>query len=221
MIPGARLVLLGRQGAGKGTQCTRLSRHYVVPHISTGDMLRAAVREGTELGRKAEEIMSAGQLLPDDLMVGIVDERLERDDTRTRGFILDGFPRTVTQAEALLEITSPRAIDLAVDLEVATEIVLARLATRRVCLDCGTNYSVDVPPKYGNVCDICGGDVVQRRDDTEKAISQRLVLYEAETAPLIAWFEAKGLLEVVDGLGHPDDVTDRLVHTIDRRRTSQ
>ncbi|MBA2625789.1 MAG: adenylate kinase [Acidimicrobiia bacterium] len=221
MIPGARLVLLGRQGAGKGTQCTRLSRHYVVPHISTGDMLRAAVREGTELGRKAEEIMSAGQLLPDDLMVGIVDERLERDDTRTRGFILDGFPRTVTQAEALLEITSPRAIDLAVDLEVATEIVLARLATRRVCLDCGTNYSVDVPPKYGNVCDICGGDVVQRRDDTEKAISQRLALYEAETAPLIAWFEAKGLLEVVDGLGHPDDVTDRLVHTIDRRRTSQ
>lgn len=218
MIPGARLVLLGRQGAGKGTQCTRLSRHYVVPHISTGDMLRAAVREGTEFGRKADDIMSAGKLVPDDIMVGIVDERLERDDTRTRGFILDGFPRTVHQAEALVEITSPRGIDLALDLEVPTEVVLARLAARRVCVDCGTNYSVDLPPKYGNVCDICGGDVVQRPDDTEKAISQRLALYEAETAPLVAWFEERGMLEVVDGLGSLDDVTDRLVQTIDRRR---
>lgn len=218
MIPGARLVLLGRQGAGKGTQCTRLSRHYVVPHISTGDMLRAAVREGTEFGRKADEIMSAGKLVPDDIMVGIVDERLERDDTRTRGFILDGFPRNLAQAEALVDITRPRGIDLAIDLEVPTEVVLARLASRRVCVDCGTNYSVELPPKYGNVCDSCGGDVVQRPDDTEAAISQRLDLYERETAPLIAWFQDQGLLEVVDGLGTLDEVTDRLVGTIDRRR---
>ncbi len=218
MIPGARLVLLGRQGAGKGTQCARLSRHYVVPHISTGDMLRAAVREGTEFGRKAEEYMHAGELLPDDIMVGIVDERLERDDTRTRGFVLDGFPRTVAQAEALLEITSPRGINVVIDLEVPRDIVLARLASRRLCNDCGTNYSVDLPPKYGMVCDVCGGDVVQRDDDTEKAIAQRLALYDRETAPLIEWFQAKGLLDVVDGTGHPDDVTDRLVRTIDRRR---
>ena len=108
MIPGARLVLLGRQGAGKGTQCTRLSRHYVVPHISTGDILRAAVREGTEFGKKAKELMDAGELLPDDVIVGIIDERLDRDDTRTRGFILDGVPRTTTQAEELLRITAPR-----------------------------------------------------------------------------------------------------------------
>jgi adenylate kinase len=218
MIPGARLVLLGRQGAGKGTQCARLSRHYVVPHISTGDMLRAAVREGTEFGRKAEEYMSAGELLPDDIMVGIVDERLERDDTRARGFVLDGFPRTVNQAEALLEITSPRGINVVIDLEVPRDIVLARLASRRLCNDCGTNYSVDLPPKYGMVCDVCGGDVVQRDDDTEKAIAQRLALYDRETAPLSAWFQGKGLLDVVDGTGHPDDVTDRLVRTIDRRR---
>jgi adenylate kinase len=218
MIPGARLVLLGRQGAGKGTQCARLSRHYVVPHISTGDMLRAAVREGTEFGRKAEEYMSAGELLPDDLIVGIVDERLERDDTRARGFVLDGFPRTVNQAEALLEITSPRGINVVIDLEVPRDIVLARLASRRLCNDCGTNYSVDLPPKYDMVCDVCGGDVVQRDDDTEKAIAQRLALYDRETAPLIAWFQGKGLLDVVDGTGHPDDVTDRLVRTIDRRR---
>jgi len=218
MIPGARLVLLGRQGAGKGTQCARLSRHYVVPHISTGDMLRAAVREGTEFGRKAEEFMSAGELLPDDIMVGIVDERLERDDTRARGFVLDGFPRTVNQAEALLEITSPRGINVVIDLEVPRDIVLARLASRRLCNDCGTNYSVDLSPKYDMVCDVCGGDVVQRPDDTEKAISQRLALYERETAPLIEWFSNRGLLEVVDGMGHPDEVTDRLVRTIDRRR---
>jgi adenylate kinase len=218
MIPGARLVLLGRQGAGKGTQCARLSRHYVVPHISTGDMLRAAVREGTEFGRKAEEYMHAGELLPDDIMVGIVDERLERDDTRTRGFVLDGFPRTVNQAEALLEITSPRGINVVIDLEVPRDIVLARLASRRVCNDCGTNYSVDLPPKYDMVCDVCGGDVVQRDDDTEKAIAQRLALYDRETAPLIEWFQGKGLLDVVDGTGPPDDVTDRLVRTIDRRR---
>src|SRR5919205_3196151 len=110
MIPGARLVMLGRQGAGKGTQCARLSRHYVVPHISTGEMLRTAVKEGTEFGRKAKEYMDAGELLPDDIMVGIVDERLDRDDTRNRGFILDGFPRTVAQAAALMDITSPRGI---------------------------------------------------------------------------------------------------------------
>ena len=218
MVPGVRLVILGKQGAGKGTQCVRLARHYVVPHISTGDMLRAAVREGTEFGRKAEEYMSAGELLPDDIMVGIVDERLERDDTRTRGFVLDGFPRTVAQAEALLEITSPRGINVVIDLEVPRDVVLARLASRRVCNDCGTNYSVDLPPKYDMVCDVCGGDVVQRDDDTEKAIAQRLALYDRETSPLIEWFSGKGLLDVVDGTGHPDEVTDRLIRTIDRRR---
>ena len=218
MIPGARLVLLGRQGAGKGTQCTRLSRHYVVPHISTGDILRAAVREGTEFGKKAKELMDAGELLPDDVIVGIVDERLDRDDTRGRGFILDGFPRTTTQAEELLKITAPRGIDTAVNLEVPREIVLERLASRRVCMDCGTNYSTDQPPKYGSTCDVCGGDVIHREDDTEHSINRRLDLYERETSPLIAWFEERNLLVTVDGLGHPDEVTDRLVRTIDRLR---
>ena len=218
MIPGARLVLLGRQGAGKGTQCTRLSRHYVVPHISTGDILRAAVREGTEFGKKAKELMDAGELVPDDVMVGIVDERLERDDTRTRGFILDGFPRTTTQAEELLRITEPRGIDLAVNLDVPRDVVLKRLASRRVCADCGTNYSTDEPPKYGMTCDVCGGDVIHREDDTEHSINRRLDLYERETAPLIAWFEERKMIETVDGMGHPDEVTDRLVRVVDRYR---
>jgi adenylate kinase len=218
VIPGARLVLLGRQGAGKGTQCTRLSRHYVVPHISTGDILRAAVREGTEFGKKAKELMDAGELLPDDVIVGIIDERLDRDDTRTRGFILDGFPRTTTQAEELLRITAPRGIDLAVNLDVPRDIVLQRLASRRVCADCGTNYSTDEPPKYGMTCDVCGGDVIHREDDTEEAITRRLDLYERETQPLIAWFEERDMITTVDGLGHPDEVTDRLVRVIDRYR---
>lgn len=218
MIPGARLVLLGRQGAGKGTQCTRLSRHYVVPHISTGDILRAAVREGTEFGKKARELMDAGELVPDDVMVGIVDERLERDDTRTRGFILDGFPRTTAQAAELLRITAPRGIDLAINLDVPREIVLERLASRRVCADCGTNYSTQQPPKYNRTCDVCGGDVIHREDDTEAAINRRLDLYERETSPLIAWFEERDLLATVDGLGNPDEVTDRLVRLIDGLR---
>ena len=218
MIPGARIVMLGRQGAGKGTQCVRLSRHYVVPHISTGDMLRTAVKEGTEFGKKAEAFMAAGELLPDDVMVGIVDERLERDDTRGRGYILDGFPRTVAQAEALLDITAQRPIDLVVNLDVPVDVVLARLAGRRVCVDCGANYSTEQRPKHDWTCDVCGGDVVQRDDDTEAAIRRRLDLYEQQTAPLIAWFEERGLLATVDGLGELDAVAARLVRTIDRRR---
>ena len=140
MIPGARLVLLGRQGSGKGTQCVRLSRHFVVPHISTGDMLRAAVREGTELGKMAKAIIDAGGLVGDDIMVGLVSERLAEDDARVRGYILDGFPRTVSQAESLDKATASRPLDLAIDLVVPRELVLDRLSLRRVCRDCGTNY---------------------------------------------------------------------------------
>ncbi len=216
MIPGARLVLLGRQGAGKGTQCVRLSRHYVVPHISTGDMLRSAVREGTEFGTKAKEYMDAGELLPDDVIVGIVDERLMLDDTRARGFILDGFPRTVAQATSLHENLQPRGLDLAINLDVPREAVLARLAARRVCTDCGANYSVDDRPKYDWTCDVCGGDVIQRADDTEEAITRRLDIYERETSPLIAWFDERELLVEVDGMGDPDVVSARLVKVVDR-----
>jgi adenylate kinase len=210
--------MLGRQGAGKGTQCTRLSRHYVVPHISTGDMLRAAVKEGTELGRKAGELMAAGDLVGDDIMIGIVEERLDKSDTTQRGYILDGFPRTVQQADALAEITSARPLDVVVDLDVPEDVVLTRLASRRVCVDCGANYSTDGPPKYGWVCDNCGGDVVQREDDTPDAIRRRLAEYTLKTEPLIAWYRDRKLLEVVDGLGPPDEVERRLVSVIDSYR---
>jgi adenylate kinase len=189
----------------------------VVPHISTGEMLRAAVKEGTELGRKAAEIMNEGGLVPDDVMIGIVDERLDHDDTTRRGYVLDGFPRTVPQAKALADITDMRPLNLVIDLDVPQEIVLHRLASRRVCADCGANYSVDKPPRYDCVCDNCGGEVEQREDDTPAAIEKRLAEYERETAPLIDWYRDLGLLEVVDGQGGTNDVTQRLFAMVDLR----
>lgn len=218
MIPGARLILLGRQGAGKGTQCVRLSRHYVVPHISTGDMLRAAVREGTPLGQIAKDVMDSGGLVGDDIMIGIVDERLTRDDARTRGYILDGFPRTVGQAVALDRITGDRPIDVVLDLDVPRELVLARISARRVCRDCGTNYVAAKAEKMPWICEVCGGDVMQRDDDTPDAINRRLDLYEEQTAPLIEFYGNDGRLAVVDGVGTPEDVFARLVVAVEANR---
>jgi adenylate kinase len=217
--PGARLLILGKQGAGKGTQALRLSRHYVVPHISTGDTFRAAVRSGSEFGKLAKQYLDAGDLVPDDVVIGVVRERLTRADASHRGFILDGFPRTVAQAESLIEILAPQGPDLAIDLEIATVHVLKRLASRRVCADCGANYSVpDNPPRVRGICDVCGGEVLQRADDTEDAIRHRLEIYERQTAPLITWYEEQHLLVRVDALGSADEVTERIVVEVDRRQ---
>ena len=218
MIPGARLIILGRQGAGKGTQCVRLSRHYVVPHISTGDMLRAAVREGTELGLMAKQIMDSGGLVGDDIMIGLVDERLIRDDARTRGYILDGFPRTVAQAEALDKLTDERPIHVVIDLDVPRDIVLQRISARRVCRDCGTNYTATGLEIQPWICDVCGGDVGQRDDDTPDAINHRLDLYESQTEPLITYYGDQARLVVVNGVGHPDHVFQRLTDVVEQRR---
>ncbi len=220
MTPGARLILLGRQGAGKGTQCVRLSRHYVVPHISTGDMLRAAVRERTELGRVAKAIMDDGGLVGDDIMVGLVAERLSHDDAHGRGYILDGFPRTVPQAEALDEISAEQPIHVVLDLDVPREMVLTRLSARRVCRDCGTNYVSTAAEKETWICEVCGGDVVRRDDDTPEAINHRLDLYEEQTAPLIEFYGEQGRLAVIDGVGHPDAVFARLTTAVEAARRS-
>lgn len=217
MIPGARIVILGRQGSGKGTQCVRLSRHFVVPHISTGDMLRAAIREGTELGRMAKEITSRGGLVGDDIMIGLVRERLDLDDARSRGYILDGFPRTVAQAVALDEITSQRPLHMAIDLDVPRSLVLSRLTARRVCRDCGANYQSSGTDPKPWVCENCGGDVVQREDDTPAAINIRLDLYETQTQPLIDYYGESGRLVPVDGVGTPEEVFDRLTVAIQHR----
>ena len=218
MIPGARLVILGRQGAGKGTQCVRLSRHYVVPHISTGDMLRAAVREETELGKIAKEIMDAGGLVGDDIMIGLVAERLKRADAMTRGYILDGFPRTVVQAEALDDIADDRPIDVVIDLHVDREVVLQRITARRVCRDCGTNYTATGNERSPWICEVCGGDVMQRADDHPDAVNRRLDLYETQTAPLIEHYERSGRLAIVDGVGTPDQVFKRLTLAVNSSR---
>ena len=218
MVPGVRLVVLGKQGAGKGTQCVRLSHHYVVPHISTGDMLRAAVKSGSDLGLKVKEVMDSGELLGDDLIMEMVGERLAEPDARARGFILDGCPRTTQQAEALAGLLAPGDVDLTIDIEVPTMQVMKRLAGRRVCEDCGTNYSVTAPPRVNWTCDICGGEVVQREDDKEDAIRRRLELYERQTAPLIAWYEKRGQLSKVNGVGSPDAVLRRIIRSVEDRR---
>lgn len=218
MVPGVRLVVLGKQGAGKGTQCVRLSHHYVVPHVSTGDMLRAAVKQNTPIGQKAKDLMDRGELLGDDLIMDMVAERLGESDVRARGFVLDGCPRTVSQAVQLAEVLAPFDLDLAIDIEIQTAQVLRRLAARRVCVDCGANYSLSSPPLINWTCDVCGGEVVQREDDTEEAISRRLELYENQTAPLIEWYRARDQLEIVPGTGSPDAVTRRMVKVIEERR---
>jgi adenylate kinase len=218
MVPGIRLVLLGKQGAGKGTQCVRLARHYVVSHVSTGDIFRAAVRSESELGRKVKGYLDAGDLVPDEVTIEIVGERLNHPDTRSRGFILDGFPRSVNQAKLLDELLDPTQLDMVVDLHIPTEDALARLAGRRVCSTCGAIYHESKPPKYDWTCDNCGGEVVQRDDDRDDAIRRRLQLYEAETAPLIDYYFERGMLVTVDGLGTTDEVADRLTDAIDRHR---
>lgn len=218
MTSDIRLVMLGRQGAGKGTQCVRMARHYDVPHISTGDMLRAAVKAGTDVGLRAKGYMDRGELLPDEVIVAVIAEQLTGPGSTGQGFILDGFPRTVAQAEALAGIVEPLGgLDVVIDLEVPVPVVLERLASRRVCVDCGTNYSTSEPPKEPWICDVCGGDVVQRADDTPEAIQRRLDIYELETAPLTSWYTDKGLLEVVDGLGSADEVAARIIDVIDAR----
>ena len=220
MVPGARLVILGRQGAGKGTQCMRLARHYVVPHVSTGDIFRASVKAGSEFGLKADEYMRAGKLVPDEIVVGVVRERLCQRDARLRGFILDGFPRTAAQAEALDDMLEREdmPLDLTIDLEIDEEAALQRLAARRVCSTCASIYSTTRPPSIDWTCDNCGGEVVQRQDDTEEAIRKRLADYNELTAPLIAWYEKRGALAVVDAMGTPNEVLDRLVSVIDARK---
>ncbi len=215
-MPGPRLVILGKQGAGKGTQGERLARHYGVPRIATGDMFRAAVEQGTEAGQKAKKYMEAGELVPDDVVIGVIEERLSDADAR-RGFIFDGFPRNAAQARALDEALGEKSVDLVIELQVPTEVVLHRLASRRVCKNCGTPYSVDQPPKENWTCDVCGGEVVQRDDDTEAAIQRRLDLYIQQTEPLVAYYLAQDKLAPVDGTGDLDTVTARILRGIDSR----
>jgi len=196
-----RLVFLGPPGAGKGTQAEKLCRDMNWAHISTGDLLREAVAEKTELGRKAAQFMDSGRLVPDDLVVALVAERLEKKDA-ARGFVLDGFPRTVRQAE-MLEETLDRLgmkLDLVLYFATDTEVVMQRLSGRRICRSCGANYHVtNIPPKVEGVCDRCGSELYQRADDRVETIGKRLAVYEEETAPLIRFYRQRGLLGETSG----------------------
>jgi adenylate kinase len=214
---GPRIVLLGKQGAGKGTQADRLAGHYGVIDVATGDLFRAAAREGTPFGVEAQRFMEKGELVPDDITVGVVEETLSRGDHVAKGFILDGFPRTVRQADELERVLEHHPLDLVIDLDVPTEIVLHRIAGRRVCTNCGATHHVDNPPKKNWTCDVCGGEVVQRDDDTEDAVMRRLELYEIQTLPLIHFYRRKGKLAHVDGHGDSDEVFGALLQTVDSR----
>jgi len=212
---GPRLVLLGKQGAGKGTQAIRLAEHYHVVHLSTGDLFRDAANHGHELGLEARGFMDRGELVPDETVVGLVEDHLGMHDCAGRGFVLDGFPRTRRQAEELRRILDGRPLDVAIDLDVPTEIVLHRIAGRRVCSQCGALYHVDNPPQENWTCDVCGGRVEQRGDDTEEAVMRRLELYEIETLPVIQFYRRAATLAHVDGSQESDAVFEQLVETVE------
>lgn len=212
-----RLVLLGKQGAGKGTQAKRLAEHYGIAHVSTGDMFRAQAAQGTAFGLEAKRYMDSGELVPDEIVLGVIEECIVPGGPLGDGFVLDGFPRTLPQARELDRVLGAVPLDLAIDLEVPREIVLDRIAGRRVCSNCQRVYHLNMRPTNNWTCDTCGGEVVQRDDDTEEAVERRLELYDRETVPIIDYYRERGLLSVVDGVGEGDDVYERLVKVVDDR----
>ena len=202
------LILMGLPGAGKGTQAEKINEKYNIPHISTGDMFRLAIKEGTELGKKAKEYMDQGDLVPDEVTVGIVKERLSKDDCK-KGFLLDGFPRTIAQAESLQEILEDLSeeIDHVVNVEVPEEKLVERLTGRRVCPTCGTTYHVVYnPPKEEGICDRDGSKLIQRDDDKPETVKNRLAVNLEQTQPLLDFYKERGYLVTVDGDQDIDDV---------------
>jgi len=203
-----RIVLLGPPGAGKGTQAIRIAAKYAVPHISTGDIFRANVKEGTPLGKKAKEYMDKGLLVPDELVCDLVEDRVSKEDC-ANGYLLDGFPRTVFQAEHFDAFLNGKGeeLDHVVDIEVAEDVLLPRMIGRRVCRNCGKPYHiVYTPPKVEGVCDVCGGEVYQRADDTEETVKNRFKVYQDQTAPLIDYYKNSGKLAPIDGGRTQDEV---------------
>ncbi len=206
------IVLLGPPGAGKGTQAIQISKYHQIPHISTGDMFRRAVADKTELGLKANEYINRGELVPDDIVIGIVKQRLKETDTE-QGFLLDGFPRTVAQAEALSSALaqSNKKLDKVLSIEVAEDELIQRLTGRRTCRSCGKVYHlVFEPPKSSTTCDVCGGELWQREDDIEETVRNRLRVYKEQTVQLVDYYRELGLLAAIDGRQDVQAVFDEI-----------
>ncbi|MEM1543078.1 MAG: adenylate kinase [Candidatus Bathyarchaeia archaeon] len=214
LVAKLRIVILGPPGSGKGTYASRLTNILGIPHISTGDMVREEIRAQTEIGRKIREYSDRGELVPDEIIIGLLIERLKKPDAQ-KGFILDGFPRTIGQAEALEEITS---IDVVINLNVPDEIIIQRLSNRLTCRRCGAIYNrLTLKPKVDEICDICGGELYQREDDKPEVISERLKVYRRSTEPLIDYYRKRGLLKDVycnDLMTPPDVIVNEILKII-------
>ncbi|MGH2809168.1 MAG: adenylate kinase [Actinomycetota bacterium] len=211
-----RLIIFGPQGAGKGTQSARIAEKYGIPAISTGEIFRWAIKGRTALGRQVLEYVDGGKLVPDELTIQVVTERLSADDAAD-GWLVDGFPRNVHQAEALDELLADTEspLDAALVIDVPEAVSLRRILGRRACSNCGRNYHLDAPPEKNWTCDVCGGEVVERTDDHEdETVRARLALYHEQTEPLKAYYENRSLLREVDGMGTPDEVFSRIVASI-------
>ncbi|GAA3159096.1 adenylate kinase [Streptomyces sp. NPDC059837] len=214
-----RIVLVGPPGAGKGTQAVRLAEKLRVPHISTGDLFRANISQQTELGKLAKSYMDAGNLVPDEVTIAMVKDRMEQPDA-VNGFLLDGFPRNVQQAEALDQLLETEGIklDAVLDLEVPEDEVVKRIAGRRICRNDSSHvfHVTYSPPKKEGVCDVCGGELYQRQDDSEETVRTRLEVYHTQTEPIIAYYKAQGLVVTISSLGPVDKITQRALKALKR-----
>ncbi len=211
-----KIIMLGAPGAGKGTQAQQISAKYDIPQISTGDIFRANIKNNTELGAKAKVYMDAGDLVPDDLVIDLVADRITWDDCKD-GYILDGFPRSIPQAEALDEILRSRddKVDYVLDIDVPDENIIHRMGGRRACPNCGATYHIEFnPPKVEGVCDNCGGELILRDDDKPETVKERLTVYHDQTQPLIDYYEKEDILESVDGTKEIDDVFNQIVEIL-------
>lgn len=211
------IILMGLPGAGKGTQASEIVKKFPIPHISTGDMFRKAIKDETNLGKEAKSYMDRGELVPDEVTVGIVKERISEDDAK-KGFLLDGFPRTIKQAEALNSIMSEldREIDAVINIEVPEEELMNRLTGRRICEKCGTTYHlVFNPPKVDGICDIDGGKLYQREDDNPETVSNRLSVNVKQSKPILEYYNEKGVLKNIDGSKDIEEVTNDVIDILD------
>jgi adenylate kinase len=212
-----KIIMLGAPGAGKGTQAKKLAAKYEIPHISTGDIFRANIKNGTELGKKAKVFMDQGLLVPDELVVDLIMDRFAQPDCE-KGYVLDGFPRTIPQAKALDEALAKNndAVEYAIDVDVPDEEIVKRMSGRRACVNCGATYHlVTIPPKKEGICDVCNAELILRDDDKPETVLKRLKVYHEQTQPLIDYYRAKGVLRTVDGTKDPETAFDEIVSIVE------